>query len=106
MKYFAFQVRVGSETHTIKPVGKTGSHTVGINVEDNPKGAEAYLAETPVSFPILFDPDHKVSKLYDIIAMPSTVLVDRNGSVRYVHAGYQPGDENTYLNHIRALIRE
>ncbi len=85
---------------------RLGFTLLGINVEDNPKGTEAYLAETPVSFPILFDPDHKVSKLYDVIAMPSTVLVDRNGSVRYVHAGYQPGDENTYLNHIRALIRE
>jgi hypothetical protein len=38
--------------------------------------------------------------------MPSSVLIDRKGNVRYLHRGYKPGDENTYLNHIRALVKE
>jgi hypothetical protein len=38
--------------------------------------------------------------------MPSTVIVDRKGKVRVLHKGYKPGDENTYLNSIRTLIRE
>ena len=38
--------------------------------------------------------------------MPSTVIVDRKGQVRFVHRGYKPGDENEYLNSIRELIRE
>ncbi len=36
--------------------------------------------------------------------MPSTVIIDRQGIVRYVHNGYKPGDENQYLNSIRSLI--
>ena len=83
-----------------------GFTLLGVNVEDDPKGAEAWLAETPVSFPILFDSKNDVTKLYDVVAMPSTVLVDRAGNIRYVHHGYKPGYENDYQNQIRELIRE
>ncbi len=38
--------------------------------------------------------------------MPSTVFVDRNGKVRYVHHGYQPGDETKYADMIRSLVKE
>ena len=83
-----------------------GFTLLGVNVEDDPKGAEAWLAETPVSFPILFDSQNDVTKLYDVIAMPSTVLVDRTGNIRYAHHGYKPGYEDDYQTQIRQLIRE
>jgi len=83
-----------------------GFTLLGVNVENDPKGAEAWLAETPVSFPILFDSANRVTKLYDVVAMPSTVLVDRSGNIRYLHHGYKPGYENEYQNQIRELIRE
>ena len=83
-----------------------GFTLLGVNVEDDPKGATAWLAETPVSFPILFDPDNRVTKLYDVVAMPSTVLLDRDGNIRYLHHGYKPGYENDYQNQIRELVRE
>jgi hypothetical protein len=38
--------------------------------------------------------------------MPSSVLVDRNGQVRYVHRGYKPGDEARYADMIRSLVKE
>jgi len=64
------------------------------------------LKATPVSFPILYDRDSKVSKLYDVAGMPSTVIIDRSGKLRVLHRGYKPGDENEYLDSIRTLIRE
>jgi peroxiredoxin len=59
-----------------------------------------------VSFPILFDPGNEVSKLYDVVAMPSTVMIDRNGNMRYIHHGYKDGYESEYQTQIRALLRE
>jgi peroxiredoxin len=38
--------------------------------------------------------------------MPSTVIVDRKGTMRYVHQGYKPGDESQYQDQIRSLLRE
>ena len=83
-----------------------GFTLVGVNVEANTADAERWLKDTPVSFPVLFDRDSKVSKLYDVSAMPSTVFIDRKGNVRYLHRGYKPGDESEYLNQIRALLKE
>jgi thiol-disulfide isomerase/thioredoxin len=83
-----------------------GFTLVGVNVDTDSKDAEAWLSKTPVSFPVLFDRDSKVSKLYEVSAMPSTVFIDRKGNVRYLHRGYKAGDEGEYLNQIRALLKE
>ena len=86
-----------------KPLGFT---LVGVNVEPDSTDAEGYLKKTPVTYPILLDKENKVSSLYDVSAMPSSVIVDRKGRVRYVHHGYKPGDENEFLNQIRTLVKE
>jgi len=83
-----------------------GFTLLGVNVEENSADGQAFLAERPVSFPVLYDPDNGISKLYDVVAMPSTVLIDRQGNVRYLHHGYKPGYENDYQDQIRALVRE
>ena len=83
-----------------------GFTMVGVNVEPNSSDAVNWLKATPVSFPILFDRDSTVSKLYQVQGMPNTVIVDRKGNVRFIHRGYKAGEENEYLDQIRALIRE
>jgi thiol-disulfide isomerase/thioredoxin len=87
-----------------KPMGFT---LVGVNVEPDAKGAEAWLTkQKPVSFPIVFDTESKVSKMYNVAGMPSTVFVDRKGNIRVMHKGYKPGDENFYLTQIRSMLKE
>jgi len=83
-----------------------GFKLLGVNVESDTKDAERWLAKTPVNFPILFDRENKVSELYSVNAMPSSVFIDRKGNVRYLHRGYKAGDEGEYLTQIRALLRE
>jgi peroxiredoxin len=85
---------------------KLGFTTLAVNVEEDSAGAEKWLKETQVSFPVLFDRVNAVSKLYSVTAMPSTVIVDRKGQVRFVHYGYTPGMENEYQDEVRMLIRE
>jgi peroxiredoxin len=89
-----------------KKYNKLGFTMLGVNVEPDSNAAIDWLKQTPVSFPILFDKDSKVSKLYDVTGMPSTVIIDRTGKVRMLHHGYKPGDENEYLDSIRTLVRE
>jgi peroxiredoxin len=89
--------------HSYQAAGFT---LIGVNVEPNASDAKKFLKDTPVTFPILFDPTSAVSKLYEVSGMPSTVIVDRDGKIRYVHHGYKPGDESEYLDQIRALTQE
>jgi thiol-disulfide isomerase/thioredoxin len=88
-----------------KPMGFT---MLAVNVEPDSKAAEAWLSKLskPVTFPVAFDTDSKVSKLYKVAGMPSTVFVDRKGNVRTMHKGYKPGDENFYLTQIRSMLKE
>jgi peroxiredoxin len=85
---------------------RMGFTLLGVNVEPDSNAANEWLKATPVSFPILYDRDSRVSKLYDVAGMPSTVIIDRSGKLRVLHRGYKPGDENEYLDSIRTMIRE
>jgi peroxiredoxin len=56
-------------------------------------------------FPVLYDTTKQVSKRYDLDAMPSTLIVDRDGKVRYLHRGYRSGDEKEYEARIREILK-
>ena len=85
---------------------RVGFSLLGVNIDDNSSKAMNMVSELGVSFPVLFDNRKEVSKLYDVDAMPVTVIIDREGTVRYVHQGYKPGYEEMYLDQIRSLLRE
>lgn len=85
---------------------RVGFQLLGVNIDDDSGKAVDMVAELGVSFPVLFDADKSVSERYEVEAMPVTILVDRNGTVRHVHHGYKPGYEEKYLTEIRALLRE
>jgi peroxiredoxin len=86
-----------------KPAGFT---LIGVNVDKEAPAVKELLARKPVSFPVLLDPANQVSKAYHVDEMPSSVIIDRKGQIRYIHRGYKPGDENDYQDRIRQLIRE
>ncbi|MFT5276720.1 MAG: peroxiredoxin [Glaciecola sp.] len=83
-----------------------GVEILAVNVDDEAEKANVLLQDIKVSFPVLFDTSGDVSKLYDVNAMPTTVLVDRDGNVRLVHPGYRKGDEKKYEKAIKMLMRE
>jgi peroxiredoxin len=85
---------------------QAGFTLLGVNIDEDAERAQRLADELGVSFPLLFDDEQDVSRLYDVQAMPMTVMVDRSGKVRSVHYGYRPGMEQRYLDEVRALLRE
>ena len=86
-----------------EPLGFT---VLGVNVEEDVRNARGFLKNFPVDFPVLLDNKNSVSKKYNVIAMPTTVVLDRDGNVRYLHKGYKPGDEEKYRKMVKKLVRE
>jgi peroxiredoxin len=84
----------------------SGFVLLGVNVDDDSQQAAGVASKLGVKFPVLPDSDKRVSRQYDLSAMPSTVLIDRDGKVRYLHRGYQNGYETTYDKQIRELLKE
>ncbi|MDM7862022.1 TlpA disulfide reductase family protein [Alteromonas sp. ASW11-36] len=83
-----------------------GFTVLAVNVDDKPEKADVLLDDIEVTFPVLFDTQGEVSELYDVSAMPTTVIVDRNGIARLTHKGYTAGDEKKYEKAIKILMRE
>ena len=84
----------------------TGFAVLGVNVEGKRAPAQKIVDKTNVRFPVLIDAAQDVSETYDLKAMPTTVVVDRDGVVRYIHRGYKPGDEAKYIEVVKNLISE
>ncbi len=78
---------------------------IAISQDDDAKGIAAFVAETGVTFPVVWDDGKAVAKAYDPPTMPSLYLLDKSGIVRFVHAGYRAGDEATLEEEARSLLR-
>jgi peroxiredoxin len=84
----------------------SGFVLLGVNVDDDSRNASGTATKLGVHFPVLLDAEKKVVRQFDVATMPSTLLIDRDGRVRYVHRGYRDGYEETYDRQVRELLKE
>jgi len=79
----------------------------GINVDDDQTRAiESARGGQTVTFALLLDPQKTVSRRYEVDNLPMTLLIDRNGIVRYVLRDYSAKSEDLYLQQLRTLLNE
>jgi peroxiredoxin len=81
----------------------SGLVVLAVGVDDDPQRATDYAHSHTVSFPLLLDRTKSVSRAYGIERLPTTVLIDRSGIVRYLHSDDRAGDPS-YVAQIRALL--
>lgn len=68
-----------------------GFTVAALSVDDTVEAARAFLASTPLSFPVLWDPGGKdVSDPWGVLNLPMSFLIDPKGRVLEVHVGYTP----------------
>ena len=84
----------------------TGFVLLGVNVDSESVNAIQMVSRLKATYPILFDSDKRASVLYHVSAMPTTVLIDRDGKVRYIQKGYVAGVEGKYQAQIRELLKK
>jgi peroxiredoxin len=84
----------------------TDVRMMGVNVDDDPAAVRRALNELQPNYSVLFDDQHRVSKLYDLPMLPVTLLIDRTGQLRFVHQGYRVGNEKFYKDELSLLLAE
>ncbi len=57
-------------------------------------------------FPVLLDPDKKVSLKYKAMAVPVTVIVDKNMEMVYQRVGFTSGQEEEIKNKVSELLNK
>lgn len=65
---------------------------LGVNVQDMPTSAEAFIDKLNVEYDQAADPDGAYFRAVGGLGMPTTLLVDENGFVRYRHTGELDAD--------------
>jgi thiol-disulfide isomerase/thioredoxin len=79
-----------------------GLQVIGVNLDESPVDAQSFLARYPANFAIAADTNEQCAKDFGVKAMPSTYLVDRNGTVRHIHLGFRSGE----AMELRALVEQ
>jgi len=64
--------------------------TVAMNSGDQSSIRE-YLDENQLSFPVIPDPDGRLSAAWGVKGVPTTFIVNREGKIRFVEVGYTTG---------------
>ena len=81
-----------NEMHT--KFAARGLEIVAINVDARMPDAQRFLATMPAKFTVAFDAKGQTPKLFDVKAMPTSYLLDGEGKVLYVHAGFRDADRS------------
>lgn len=81
----------------------SGLVVLAVSVDDDMDRARRYARAHPAHYPVLLDEAKFVSRAYAIDRLPTTILIDRSGVVRYLHDQYRANDPS-YITQIRALL--
>lgn len=80
--------------------GAKGFRVVGVNLDAKREDADGFLASTPAQFAVAFDPKGDSARRFAVKAMPSSVLIGRDGKVLVVHRGFKLEDRAEIESHI------
>lgn len=83
-----------------------GADLLTVNLDRKRREAQETAASLRIAYPVLLDTAGKVSALYRVDSMPVLILIDRDGVVRKVFAGYGRGTEEQYRQSVRDLLRQ
>jgi thiol-disulfide isomerase/thioredoxin len=79
-----------------------GLQVIGVNLDEKVADAQAFLDSHPVDFSIVADPSKQCAKSFEVMAMPTSYLIDRKGNIRHIHRGFRSGE----TEELRALISQ
>ncbi len=83
-----------------------GFEVLAINIEpDATEEIREFIQELRLTFPILLDPDMKVTRKYRLIGLPVSMLIDRQGIIRSKSLGYHDWTDKESRSRVEALLK-
>ena len=86
--------------------GPLGLTIVGVSV-DGPRNfarVRPFVASRGLSYAIVLDRDGRLQQSYQVLAVPTAVLIDTAGTIVQVRVAYRPGEGAKLEDGIRALL--
>lgn len=81
---------------------------LAVNIDNEKENMLNFLRKNYMreKFPVIFDPEKKVPPIYDIQAMPTSIFIDKKGTIRYVHNGYNESSKKEFKKELTTLLSE
>jgi thiol-disulfide isomerase/thioredoxin len=79
---------------------------IAVNLDQDRSEAEKFLEQNPPKFSVAFDPAGRTAESYKVKAMPSSYLIDPNGSIVSSHAGFRSQDKEELEKMIGQMIKK
>ena len=77
---------------------------IGLSVDDDPSGIADFAKDTGATFELGWDKGQAVAGRYKVGTMPTSYIIDQNGIIRFVHAGFHGGDEKQIEKDVKTLL--
>ena len=69
---------------------------IAVNMDSTTGDRDRFLADHPTDFAVLNDPEGELARAYDVIAMPSSYIFDRQGNQVARHLGFRVREQDEY----------
>jgi len=76
---------------------------------DSPRSfgkVKSYIKSLDYEFKVGLDPNRVTAKKLNGLVMPTLILIDKGGEIKWRHQGYLPGDEVEIENQIKKLLKK
>lgn len=81
-----------------------GLRVFAVSVDESDADVAEFLAKHPLALTILRDPQGTLPQALDLQAMPTLVLIDRDGRVHWKHEGFIDADRAVIEKQLLALL--
>ncbi len=83
------------QTRILEPIHRDykgkGVQFLAANVGEDEPTVRSFLKRKPVPYPVLLDPEDKVSSKLGVVALPTLMSIDKKGKVAFFHTGVADG---------------
>jgi peroxiredoxin len=79
-----------------------GLEIVGVVVDDTEAAVKPYVRDMKMNYPVLLEQGHAVHEAYSLIGMPTTILINRDGTTCEQHVGFTR--RSTFEDAIKKLL--
>ena len=91
--------------HLQQAFSKDDLVVLSVDIGDNKNDVQAFLQQVPAAFPVLLNPDGSTVKQWNIIAFPTTFIIDAYGTIRLTYYGGLEWDKPDIVEQLRELVK-
>jgi hypothetical protein len=90
-----------------RELGPRGLLVYAVSFDEDAAQIAPFLAQVPVSFPVLHDRGgDALTARFLVSRLPTSLLVDRRGIIRFVHEGWTPERAREAQRQVEQLLAE